>query len=109
MAQRVQMLFVSDLSGDDLGESGETVKFGYKGAEYEIDLSEKEVAGFDKAIALYIEHSRKIGGRRQSGSQSSASKEDLNKIRGWAKANDHQVSERGRIAQTVKDAYYAAN
>ncbi|MCE0488274.1 histone-like nucleoid-structuring protein Lsr2 [Ornithinimicrobium sediminis] len=109
MAQRVQTLFVSDLSGDDLGESGQTVRFGYKGVEYEIDLSENEIADFDKAIGMYIEHGRKVGGRRQAGQKSSASKEDLSKIRQWAKANGHQVSERGRIAQAVKDAYYAAN
>lgn len=108
MAQRVQTLFVSDLSDDDHSESGETVRFAYKGVKYEIDLSPDEVAGFDKAITRYIEHGRKIGGRRRSGSKLSASK-DLNKIREWAKANGRQVSERGRIAQSAKDAYYAAN
>ena len=109
MAQRVQMLFVSDLSGEDLGENGETVKFGYKGVEYEIDLAAQEEAGFDKAVGRYIEHGRKVGGRRQSGFRSTTSKEDLGRVREWARANGHQVSGRGRIAQAIKDAYYPAN
>jgi hypothetical protein len=30
-------------------------------------------------------------------------------IRGWARANGHQVSDRGRISKSVMDAYQAAN
>ncbi len=30
-------------------------------------------------------------------------------IREWAKANDHKVSDRGRIHQDVQDAYYKSN
>lgn len=113
MAQRIQTLFVSDLSGEDLGKDGETVSFTIKGVEYEIDLSSQEAAGFDKAVAMYIEHGRRVGGRRQSSPSSrttnSGDKEDLNAIREWARANGHQVSDRGRISKTVKDAYNAAH
>ena len=34
---------------------------------------------------------------------------DTAKIRAWAKDNGHPVSDRGRIHQSVKDAYYAAH
>lgn len=108
MAQRVQTLFVSDLSGDDLGQDGQTVKFSYRGTDYEIDLSQKEAAGFDKSIAMYLEHARKVGGSRRSGQgPSRAAKGELEKIRSWARENGHQVSDRGRVSKKVQDAYYA--
>lgn len=111
MAQRIQTLIVSDLSGDDLGEAGQTVRFGYQGVDYEIDLSAKEVAGFDKAIAMYVEHARRVGGRRQSGTSKSngSGKSELDAIRKWARDAGHQVSDRGRISQKVKDAYSASH
>lgn len=113
MAQRFQTLFVSDLSGEDLGEDGETVTFNIKGVDYEIDLSSQEVAGFDEAVAMYIEHGRRVGGRRQSSpsnrTKNTGAKEDLNVIREWARTSGHQVSDRGRISKKVLDAYHAAH
>ncbi len=46
MAQKVQTILVSDLSGTELGQDGQTVKFGFLGADYEIDLSQKEADEF---------------------------------------------------------------
>ena len=119
MAQRTIVQLVSDLSGDELqaGE-GRTVEFSVDGVSYTIDLTDKEAAAFDKALAMYIEHATKTGGgsaggrkRSPSGgtSGSGRSKDELANIRAWAQANGHQVSERGRIKQDVLDAYHAAN
>ena len=119
MAQRTIVQLVSDLSGDEMqaGE-GRTVEFSVGGASYTIDLTDKEAAGFDKALAMYIEHATKTsggsgGGRKRSSSASQAgsgrSKGELANIRAWAQANGHQVSERGRIKQDILDAYHAAN
>lgn len=36
------------------------------------------------------------------------SKEELDKIRMWARANGHEVAEKGRIKQDIVDAYEAA-
>ncbi|NAZ75228.1 hypothetical protein GTQ99_07295 [Kineococcus sp. T13] len=33
---------------------------------------------------------------------------DMNAVRAWLRQNDHQVSDRGRIAQELLDAYDAA-
>nr|WP_277551869.1 histone-like nucleoid-structuring protein Lsr2 [Kocuria oceani] len=41
--------------------------------------------------------------------RASGSNPDTAKIRAWAKENGHEVSDRGRIHQTVKNAYYAAH
>ena len=118
MAQRTIVQLVSDLSGDEMkaGE-GRTIEFSVDGASYTIDLTEKEAAGFDKALATYIEHATKTsggaGGRKRSGSSaksgSGRSKDELANIRAWAQANGHQVSERGRIKKDILDAYHAAN
>ncbi len=119
MAQRTIVQFVSDLSGDEMkaGE-GRTVEFSVDGSSYTIDLTDKEAAGFDKALAMYIEHATKTsggsdGGRKRSSSSAKAgsgrSKDELANIRSWAQANGHRVSERGRIKQDILDAYHAAN
>ena len=119
MAQRTVVQLVSDLSGDEMqaGE-GRTVEFAVDGASYTIDLTDKEAAGFDKALAMYIEHATQTSGssgggrqRTKSGSKSGSgrSKDELANIRAWAQANGHQVSERGRIKQDVLNAYHAAN
>ena len=120
MAQRTIVQLVSDLSGDEM-QAGEvrTVEFAVDGASYTIDLTDKEAAGFDKALAMYIEHATKTsgggstGGRKRSSSGgatgSGRSKDELANIRAWAQANGYQVSERGRIKQDILDAYHAAN
>jgi hypothetical protein len=119
MAQRTIVQLVSDLSGDEMqAGQGRTVAFSVDGTSYTIDLTDKEAAGFDKALAIYIEHATRTGGasgggRKRSSSGSKAgsgrSKDELANIRAWAQSNGHQVSERGRIKQDVLDAYHAAN
>jgi hypothetical protein len=48
------------------------------------------------------------GGTRSIRTRSTSSDPDTAKIRAWAKANGHPVSDRGRIHQHIRDAYYAA-
>jgi hypothetical protein len=38
-----------------------------------------------------------------------SSREETAAIRGWARENGHQVSDRGRIPKSVIEAYQAAN
>ena len=58
MAQRVTVALEDDLDG---GPADETVRFGFGGAEYEIDLSKKNAAAFRRQFAPFIEHARKAG------------------------------------------------
>ena len=62
MAQRVQIILEDDYDG---GTADETVSFALDGAEYEIDLSSKNAAGLRDALAPWVAHARKIGGRRK--------------------------------------------
>lgn len=108
MAQRVVTQYVSDLSGEELGADGKTVKFSYLGVEYEIDLSPAEADEFGKALSTYLQAARRVGGRKQANG-SRASRDDLANVRAWADEQGYKVSSRGRIAQDIIDAYDAAH
>lgn len=109
MAQRVQVILVDDVSG---GEAAETVEFGLDGVTYEIDLSDANAAQLRDALAPWVGHARRSGGRRQtrrrSGSAPNAGA-DLGQVREWGRANGYKVSDRGRVPQEVQDAYRAAH
>ncbi|WP_440220941.1 histone-like nucleoid-structuring protein Lsr2 [Dietzia sp. MNB45] len=116
MAQRYQVIRISDLSGEELGESGESIQFSIGSDQYQVDLSDDEAAAFHEALQPYIDVAtktagrgvRKSGGGRQS-SGTGMSKDELQAIRNWANENGYEVSNRGRIKQEIVDAYRAAN
>ena len=119
MAQRVQVLLVCDLHDEEV-EGSETVAFGLDGSSYEIDVCEDHAAQLRDAFAPFVGAARRAGRapaqRRPAGSRgpgrtaaSSGDKNKVSEIREWARSNGHTVSERGRIAQTVLDAYEAAH
>lgn len=117
MAQRVML--IDDLDGS---EGSETVTYTVNGQEYEIDLSEKNVEKFRKALGPFIEKSRPVerqpvlvatparssSGRRRSASGGSG-RTDLANVRAWAESQGMQVSSRGRIKKEILDAYDEAH
>jgi nucleoid-associated protein Lsr2 len=116
MAQRVNVVLVDDLDGSD---ADETVTFGLDGVDYEIDLNDKHAAALRDALALYVGHGRRTGGRRRRG-QGAAQTARANgaagtggatpaEIRAWARDNGWEVPERGRVAAEVREAYDAAH
>jgi hypothetical protein len=114
MAQKVTTHLVDDLTGDTIEDGkGRTVGFGFDGAHYEIDLTDDNADALREAFSDYIAAARKLTGRSGRTSADSAPKrgnsEGIAKIRQWAAANGHEVSSRGRISQTVRDAYDAAH
>lgn len=112
MAQQVTVTLVDDLDGS---EAEETVEFGLDGAFYEIDLSEDNAERLRDALADYVEHARRAGGRKRAGRavagraprSASADREQNQAIREWARKQGMNVSERGRIPKEVTDAYNA--
>lgn len=113
MAQRVQVILEDDIDG---GDATETVTFGLDGVTYEIDLNDSNAQALRDALAGYVGAGRRVAGRRVAGrrstssaSSSRSSSNELAKIREWARANGHDVSDRGRISQKVRDAYAKAN
>jgi hypothetical protein len=112
MAQRVNVILVDDIDGND---AVETVSFALDGVDYEIDLSEQHAGELRNALSLYIGHARRTGGRRRSGRRASAPAASSDgsvsaaDIRAWARENGYDVPERGRVSAEVREAYAAAN
>ncbi|MGW1673304.1 histone-like nucleoid-structuring protein Lsr2 [Streptomyces sp. NPDC002324] len=113
MAQKVQVLLLDDLTG---GDADETVTFALDGKTYEIDLNDKNAAKLRKFLAPYAEAGRKVKGTASAGSRGKApkpvrseSEPSAETYRKWAASNGFTVSNRGRVPQSIKDAYAAAN
>lgn len=111
MAQKVITTYIDDLDGSELASgAGETVRFAIDGTEYEIDLGADNAKNLRESLKPYIGAGRPVKrGRRTSSTSTRNSAENLAAIREWAAKNGHAVSSRGRIPQTVQDAYRAAN
>ncbi len=113
MAQRVETILVDDLDGTELGDDGQTIRFGWLGAEYTIDLSQANVDKFAAAITPYVDAGQRGGGRRTSTSSSKApasgaGQDDTKAVRKWAAANGIELSSRGRVPAEVTEEYRAA-
>jgi hypothetical protein len=115
MAQKVHIVLEDDLDGS---EATETVSFALDGTSYEIDLNDDNAAKLRDALAVYVGHARKVsGGARRSGGGgggggrrgASNGGTSAREIREWARANGHEVPDRGRIPAEVRSAYEAAN
>lgn len=107
MAQRVQILLEDDI---DKSPADETVSFGLDGVSYEIDLSAHNAAKLRDQLAHWVGHARSTGGRRaRRRGAASAKRANVSAVREWARANGHQVSDRGRVPASVQAAYDAAH
>ena len=116
MAKQVVTLLTDDLDG---GEADRTVEFGLDGANYTIDLSDKNAGKLRKALEPYIAAGSRLGrgavdrrgGRsgRAPAAASRSSREQNQAIREWAAKNGHEVSERGRIPTSVVEAFEKAH
>jgi hypothetical protein len=103
MAQKIQVLLLDDLDGS---AACETVKFGFDGTDYEIDLSSGNASDMRNTLAEYVEHARKIGntGRRRT----PVTTLNTTEIRNWARENGYDIKDRGRVPADVVAKYQAA-
>ncbi len=127
MAQKTTVTLVDDLDG---GDAEESVEFGLDGVSYEIDLSDTHAKALREALADYVAHARRTGGRstparragsgdgtpaaRPSGAATATvdreqSREQSKAIREWARGQGLEVAERGRIPTSVTEAYQQAH
>lgn len=123
MAKRTTVTLVDDI---DQGDADETVEFGVDGATYEIDLSDANAAKLRDALGDYVANARRLGGRRRAGrvaspptssaesssrpsSPTRVDREQNQAIRAWARSQGLTVSNRGRIAAEVTEAYQKAH
>ena len=98
---------------DDIDQSSnaQTVTFAFDGQHYEIDLSKRNRQALEKALKPYIQAGRRASGtvRASRPRRAPAQKHDLAAIRAWAREQGHEVSDRGRIPQSVIQEYQAAH
>ncbi len=110
MAQRVSVVLVDDIDGS---EAEETVVFSLDGTQYEIDLSSDNAARLRDALAPYVGHARRTGGRRKAAAKPAAAAADgaasPSEIRAWAREHGWEIPDRGRVAAEVREAYAAAH
>jgi len=106
MAQKITVVLEDDLDG---GPADETVRFGFEGTDYEIDLSAKNARAFRKKLAPFIEHARKaVRGPGRRSARSSAGRQRSSEVRAWARDHGIAVSARGRIPANILEQYRAA-
>ncbi len=120
MAQQVNVVLVDDLDGS---EADETVTFALDGISYEIDLTADNAERLREALSEWVQNARRLSGARRRGNrtatQQSTTEQSTTKqstvgasngtIREWARANGHEVSERGRIKAEIIDAFNASD
>jgi hypothetical protein len=114
----IQGMAKTVITTDDIDGSAnaETVEFSFDGANYVIDLTKKNRTALEKALKPYIDAAKRApsrgrpptSGRIARRSSRRGPAVDLAAVRAWAAENGHVVSSRGRIAQSVVDAYKAA-
>ncbi|UYP19377.1 Lsr2 family protein [Rhodococcus sp. Z13] len=115
MAKKVTVTLIDDVDQETAAD--ESVEFGLDGVTYEIDLSEENAAKLREQLEFWIEHARKVGGRKRGkgagasapasrkGSSGGSNREQTAAIREWARENNLPVSARGRIAAEIVEAY----
>jgi hypothetical protein len=108
-------LIIDDLTGDT---GARTRNLRFDGVDYEIDLTDASFAELRKALKPYLRAARPLsgggpltearGGRRASRPKAKTGETEASVIRSWARANGVAVTERGRVAPAVRDAWKAA-
>ena len=110
------VILTDDLDGTT---AVDTFQFGYNGDSYEIELSPKNAAAFEKILTPYLDAARRVGrttgnGRRAAAGKNGKPNAGVDKyvraqVREWANDNGYQVAAQGRIAVHIVEAYRAAN
>ena len=112
MAKQTFTKLVDDFTGEPIEDgNGRTVRFGFDGAEYEIDLSNENIEELSSTLERYVRASRRVSGRsrgRSSGGgsrRSSGSSGETAAIREWAESQGLKVASRGRIPADIVERY----
>lgn len=114
MAQKVQVITYSDLSGK---EGASSVTFGFSGSTYEIDLTGKEQDELAATLQPYVASGRRLTGRGATkaqaapagrrGKTAAGGRPNPRDVRAWAAKKGIKVSDRGRVPASVMERYTA--
>lgn len=101
MAKFTVVKIVDDLDGSESPDA-ETVTFGIDGTNYEIDLSPENSAALHAALAPFVEKARPVTVTSRKSGTVTRIPSNAGTIRAWAKSQNIEVSERGRIPETLR-------
>lgn len=110
MATVTRTYLIDDLDSSE--DEVETVHFALDGAQYEIDLNPENATRLRERMERFIEAGHRVKEQKRSKqviTTGTVSKEQTQAIRHWAKENGYEVSERGRIAANIREAFEAAH
>jgi hypothetical protein len=109
MAQKTIVQLIDDL---DQSPADETVGFALDGATYEIDLSARNAAKLRDALAEYVANARRVSrsaarlpSQARRGRPARGDREQTQAIRDWARKNDYQIGDKGRIPAHILEAF----
>ncbi|WP_314451469.1 Lsr2 family protein [uncultured Microbacterium sp.] len=96
---------LDDLDGSELDLDSTPVSFALEGVQYSIDLTRGNTEKLREALAPFIAAARTEGFENARHLTRSQRTMKRRAIREWARANNLEVSDRGRISDAVLDAY----
>jgi hypothetical protein len=105
--QKAVVSLIDDLDGS---QADVTIKFGYEGQDYEIDLTSAHAAEMRDKIGGYAAHARTVRAHRpgRTPTRTAASRQYSAEMRAWATEHGFAIKERGRVPVEVVQAYEEA-
>jgi Lsr2 len=100
VARKVRVELSDDLDGSP---ATQTLRFGFRGVDYELDLSDENANEMTHWLEHYISHARRIGGRAVRSDAPSVV--DTKGVRAWALEAGIPVSARGRVSREIVEQY----
>ena len=116
MARKIVVQVSCDRCGRDV-DSENPVELSYGGIDYRTDLCGEHAAALAAALDPFLSVAERVEGRRRPATVSGGrpggavrrpTRRDpiqVAAIRGWARENGYDISDRGRIPREVEDAY----
>lgn len=106
MSSKTVVEFIDDLDGS---HAHATVRFGLEGQEYEVDLSEKNLAALRDSLTPFIKAARKVrDGVAEPDRFRTETAVDPQAVRQWARSQGIEIPARARVPQEVIDQFRAA-
>jgi hypothetical protein len=110
VASKSISVVIDDLTGRELApDQHEKITFSLDGVGYELDVSKGGAERLRSALAPYVRAGRRLVGKRRRPERRTRVGADAATIRAWAASNGVEVSRRGRISESVRAQFDAAN
>lgn len=108
MVRKETVVLVDDIDGS---KADDTIRFGFDGVAYEIDLSAVNMDKLRKALAPYVNAARKVPQARHARPEAAkapgADKARNRAIREWARGRGIEIGNQGRIPRAIEEQYEA--